>query len=351
MQTPRGIARISDLDGFDEIIDVRSPAEFADDHIPGAINCPVLDNEQRAQIGTIYKQVSAFDARKLGAALVAENIARHLIAKFQDKPKHWRPLVYCWRGGQRSGAFTTWMRMIGWDACQLEGGYKTFRHHVVEQLATLPQTFRMVVVCGATGSGKTRLLDALGAAGAQVLDLEGHARHKGSVLGRLPGIPQPTQKTFETELWTRLSRFDAARPVFVEAESRKIGSIHIPDTLIAHMRASPCVAIEASRDARLKFLLEDYAYLGNDVRDLQERIECLRSFQSNETIDQWHAYAQQGDLARLFAEFIDKHYDPLYRRSQNHNYQQFPQARQCVVDDLSPATLAKVADDLIHSIT
>lgn len=351
MQTPRGIARITDLAGFDAIIDVRSPAEFADDHIPGAINCPVLDNEQRAQIGTIYKQVSAFEARKLGAAMVAENIARHLYKHFQDKPKEWRPLLYCWRGGQRSGSFTTWMRMIGWDACQLEGGYKVFRRHVIDRIAELPAQLRFVVVCGATGSGKTRLLDALTAQGAQVLDLEGLARHKGSVLGRLPGIDQPSQKAFETELCAQLSRFSTDRPVFVEAESRKIGVIQVPEPLIERMRASECVAVEASRDARIDFLLGDYAYLGDDVQDLQERIECLRSFHSNATLDEWKALAAAGKLPELFSAFIDEHYDPLYKRSQNKNYARFADARPIALNDLAPASLAEAAGALIRTIT
>ena len=351
MQTPRGTARIADIGTFDEIVDVRSPAEFADDHLPGAINCPVLDDAQRARIGTIYKQESAFDARKLGAAMVAENIACHLIAQFQDKPKDWRPLLYCWRGGQRSGSFTTWMRMIGWDACQLEGGYKVFRRHIIDEITALPRTLRFVVLCGATGSGKTRLLDALGAAGAQVLDLEGLARHKGSVLGRLPGIDQPSQKSFETALHSKLSRFSADRPVFVEAESRKIGVIQNPEPLIEQMRASECIAIEASREARLDFLLGDYAYLGSDIADLQERIECLRSFHSNATLDEWKRLAAEGDLATLFSAFIDEHYDPLYRRSQNRNFERFPQARQIAFDTLSPERLAAAAADLVQTFT
>ncbi|MCX9156588.1 tRNA 2-selenouridine(34) synthase MnmH [Niveibacterium sp. 24ML] len=351
MQTPRGIARIPDLGSFDQIIDTRSPAEFAEDHIPGAINCPVLDNAQRAQVGTIYKQVSAFEARKLGAAMVAENIARHLMTHFQDQPKDWRPLLYCWRGGQRSGSFTTWMRMIGWDACQLEGGYKTYRRHVIDQIAALPPTLRFVVVCGATGSGKTRLLDALAAAGAQVLDLEGLARHKGSVLGRLPGIAQPPQKSFETALHEKLAGYSPERPVFVEAESRKIGSIQIPEALIERIRQSECVAIEASRAARLDFLLNDYAYLGHDVADFKERIDCLRGFQSNSVLDEWKRLAEVGDLATLFAAFIDEHYDPLYQRSQNRNFVRFGEARPIVLETLSADQLAAAAADLIQSLT
>jgi tRNA 2-selenouridine synthase len=343
----KGFATVAQLNAFDEIIDARSPAEFAEDRIPGAISCPVLDNEQRAIVGTVYKQQSAFEARRIGAAMVAENIAHHLKTRFQDKPKDWRPLVYCWRGGQRSGSFVTWLRLIGWDACQLEGGYKNWRRMVVAELEELPQRYDLRVVCGATGSGKTRVLEALSRLGAQVLDLEHLAAHKGSVLGALPDRAQPTQKCFETELFRVLRGFDPARPVYVEAESRKIGRIQLPDALVGCMRASPCVAIEASREARLEFLVRDYAYLGADVGELQQKIGFLKGLQSNETLERWKDLAGQHDLHTLFAEFIDQHYDPLYRRSQNHNFSAFPDAPVFAADDLSPTGINDLAQRIL----
>ena len=154
---------VAQLDAFDEVIDVRSPSEFALDHVPGAANCPVLDDEERARVGTLYKQVSPFDARKLGAALVSKNIARHLEEHFRGRDRGWRPLVYCWRGGKRSGAMAHVLREIGWDAATLEGGYRSYRREVMAQLEKLPARFRFRVVCGATGSGKSRLLEALAA--------------------------------------------------------------------------------------------------------------------------------------------------------------------------------------------
>src|SRR5574343_1725778 len=236
---------VADISAYDEIIDVRSPAEFAEDHIPGAINCPVLDNAQRAQVGTIYKQVSPFEAKKIGAALVSENIARHLKQRFLDRPKHWKPLIYCWRGGDRSGSMTTIFRAIGWPAGQLDGGYKNYRRHVIDQLELIPGQFNFRVVCGPTGSAKTRILQALAALGEQVLDLETLACHKGSVLGVLPDQPQPSQKTFETLLWQALSAFDPSRPVYVEAESRKIGRMHVPEALMERIRNGECLQIDA----------------------------------------------------------------------------------------------------------
>ena len=343
----KGFATVAQLSEFDEIIDARSPAEYSEDRIPGALSCPVLDNEQRAEVGTIYKQRSAFEARRIGAAMVADNIARHLRERFHDKPKSWRPLVYCWRGGQRSGSFVTWLRMIGWDACQLEGGYKAYRRGVVAALDARPAEFDFRVVCGPTGSAKTRILEALARHGAQALDLEALAAHKGSVLGALPDRAQPTQKWFESTLHRALAGFDPARPVYVEAESRKIGRIQIPEALIMAMRASPCVVIDASRQARLDFLVRDYAYLGEDVEHLVARIDNLKALQSRETIEQWKTLARAGALRELYAEFIDKHYDPLYRRSQNRNFKRIEEATVLTADNLGEAAIDSLAQHLL----
>lgn len=345
----KGVATVAQLSGFDEIIDARTPAEFAEDHIPGAVNLPVLDNEQRIVVGTMYKQQSAFEARRLGGALVAENIARHLQTYLKDKPKSWRPLIYCWRGGQRSGSFATWLRMVGWDAHQLQGGYKSFRHHVIDDIARIAPALHWQVVCGPTGSAKTRILEALARSGAQTLDLEDLAAHKGSVLGALPDRPQPTQKRFETTLCTRLQALDPARPVYVEAESRKIGVVFVPEPLILAMRRSACIAIDATRDARLSFLVRDYGYLGDDVALLQSNIARLADLQSRETIARWHELAAQRDLSTLFGELIDLHYDPLYRRSQNGNYAGFATAPRLSCDDLSDAGIQDLARRILSS--
>jgi tRNA 2-selenouridine synthase len=345
----KGVATVAQLSGFDEIIDARTPAEFAEDHIPGAVNLPVLDNEQRIVVGTMYKQQSAFEARRLGGALVAENIARHLQTYLKDKPKSWRPLIYCWRGGQRSGSFATWLRMVGWDAHQLQGGYKSFRHHVIDDIARIAPALHWQVVCGPTGSAKTRILEALARAGAQTLDLEDLAAHKGSVLGALPDRPQPTQKRFETTLCTRLQALDPARPVYVEAESRKIGVVFVPEPLILAMRRSACIAVDATRDARLSFLVRDYGYLGDDVALLQANIARLAELQSRETIARWHELAAQRDLSTLFGELIDLHYDPLYRRSQNGNYAGFATAPRLSCDDLSDAGIQDLARRILST--
>ncbi|MFM0324775.1 tRNA 2-selenouridine(34) synthase MnmH [Caballeronia glebae] len=317
------IDRLSD---FDEIVDVRTPLEFAEDHIPGAINAPVLSNEERVIVGTMYKQVSPFEATRVGAAMVARNIAMHLDTVFAAKPRNWRPLIYCWRGGKRSGSMTTWFNMIGWQARQLDGGYKSYRRDVIERLATLPGRFRYVALIGHTGSGKTRLLKALDAAGAQALDLEGLAAHRGSLLGALPGRAQPTQKAFDSALVQTLAGFDPAKPVFVEAEGRRIGSITMPDAILDQLHAAPCVEVEARREDRIAFLLEDYAHLFDNPAFFKAQLSRLVALHSRERVGHWHRLIDENQRAALFAELIDRHYDPAYGRSSQALYTELPHA-------------------------
>jgi tRNA 2-selenouridine synthase len=345
-----GIANVEQIGEFkplDEIIDVRTPAEFAEDHIPGAINCPVLDNEQRIEVGTLYKQASPFDAKKIGAAYVAENIAHHLRTTFRDRPRTWRPLIVCWRGGQRSGSMTLILRRVGWDAHQLEGGYKAYRKQVLDRLADLPRQLKLTVVCGATGSGKSRVLHALSRLGEQVLDLEELACHKGSVLGVLPGSPQPSQKRFESKLLVALQAFDLERTVYIEAESRKIGVLQLPDALLETMRSGTCIKIEATFDARVEFLLRDYDYFLTAPDWLNSRLDVLRNLQSRETIARWQSYASGGHWRELVCELIELHYDPLYRRSQNSNYAGYGTPQLFTTDDLTPTGVDALASRIV----
>ncbi|UCV29927.1 tRNA 2-selenouridine(34) synthase MnmH [Ferribacterium limneticum] len=342
---------VADLAKYDEIIDVRTPAEFAEDHIPGAINCPVLDNEQRIQVGTLYKQVSPFEAKKIGAALVSENIARHLKESFLDRPKSWKPLIYCWRGGDRSGSMTTIFKAIGWQAGQLDGGYKAWRSHVIAQLEELPQHYHFIVIGGATGSAKTRILQAIGALGEQVLDLENLANHKGSVLGVLPDSPQPSQKGFETSLMLALAALDPARPVYVEAESRKIGNLHVPEAMIERIRSGEFVAVDATLDARVAFLLKDYDYFLTLPEFLCGRLDALRTLQSRETLDRWQQLIRDGDWPTLVRELLEQHYDPLYQRSQDRNYTGLQNPGSFSTDDLSEDGIQRLAAAIVQSRT
>lgn len=334
---------VTEFPAFPDIIDARSPSEFAEDHLPGAINLPVLDDAERAHVGTLYKQTTSFDAKKVGAALVARNIARHLDTWFADKPRSYRPLVYCWRGGGRSGALTHVLQKIGFAAEQLEGGYKAYRRHVVAELARLPALFTYQVVCGPTGSGKSRLLQALDQAGAQVLDLEALAAHRGSLLGALPDQPQPSQKGFESAVWWALSHFDPQRPIYIESESKRIGSVQVPDALIAAMRASPCVRLDIPVAERVRLLTEDYAHFLHDPEALNSRLAHLTELRGHETVAAWQDLARRQAWPELVKALLEQHYDPAYHKSLSHNYAPSPADRHFRADDLSPAGLARLA--------
>jgi len=311
---------------FDAIIDARTPSEYALDHIPGAVSAPVLDDAQRAEVGTLYKQVSPFEAKKLGAALIAQNVARHIEQKFRGKDKGWRPLVYCWRGGKRSGAMAHILREVGWEARTLEGGYRAYRRWVVDELATLPAQLEFIVVHGPTGSGKSRFLGELAKAGAQVLDLEALAAHRGSVLGGLPNEPQPSQKWFESQLLGELQRFDHSRPVYVEAESKKIGQIQVPEALMERMRASRCMTLDTDTATRVTLLLDEYRHFLEDRGALNAQLDCLVALHGRERINEWKALAAAGSWREFVERLLVQHYDPAYRRSSTKNYPQLSDA-------------------------
>ena len=333
----------AELAGFDAILDARSPSEYAEDHLPGAVSTPVLDDEERAVVGTVYKQQGAFEAKRLGAPILSRNIARLVEEQFANRPRTWRPLVYCWRGGGRSGALVHVMRQIGWDAVRLEGGYKAFRKQVVADLEALAPRFRYRVICGPTGSGKSRLLQALTQSGAQVLDLEALAAHRGSVLGDLPDEPQPTQKAFETSIWAALSGFDPARTVFVESESRKVGDLRVPEGLIERMRASECLRLEAGVPVRVRLLMEEYAHFFPRPEALAEKLDSLKTLHGAERIEAWKASLAKADWQGLVTALLETHYDPAYRRSQGRNYVRAPGAPTATVTDPSREAFAALA--------
>jgi tRNA 2-selenouridine synthase len=337
-----------DLRSFDTIIDCRSPSEYAEDHIPGAISAPVLDDAERATVGTLYKERSPFEAKKLGGALVAKNVARHVETLFAGKGSGWRPLVYCWRGGKRSGAMAHILREIGWDAQTLPGGYRRYRKWVVEALQEAPSRFAFRVIHGPTGSGKSRLLAALRRVGAQVLDLEDLAAHRGSVLGHLPDRPQPSQKWFESQVLHQLSSLDPARPVFVEGESKKIGQLQVPEALIAAMRASSCVLLDSAIEVRVSLLLEEYRHFVENPAALEAQLDCLVGLHGRETIARWKSLAARGAWRDFVALLLMEHYDPAYRRSSLHNFVRLREAEHVAIGIADERAFEAAARELLE---
>jgi len=332
--------------GFDTVIDVRSPAEYAEDHVPGAINLPVLDNEERARVGTIYKQVSPFDARKLGAALVFRNAANHIETSLSHHDGAWKPLVYCWRGGQRSGSFAWLLGEIGWRSDVIKGGYKTYRRMVVDMLHRNPLPFRFVQLGGYTGTAKTELLPLLAERGVQVIDLEGLANHRGSLLGSMGD--QPAQKAFESALAGQFCRLDSTRPVIVEAESSKIGQILLPPSLWEAMKIAPWIEVAAPLEARTDYLLRAYDDILSDTVTLQAQLAPLKAHRGEALVAQWTRLSGAGDTRSLTRSLMEDHYDPAYAKSMK---AMAPAVRARVeTDGLSPAHLDRVAAQIEEAL-
>jgi len=306
---------LADLHKFDTIIDVRSPAEFADDHIPGAINLPVLNDQQRAEIGTIYKQINPFTAKRAGAALVAQNIAAHLQNSLQDKARDWQPLIYCWRGGQRSGAMAQIFSNIGWHSSVIDGGYKSYRRHVLDCLDHLPKQLSLMIVSGQTGTAKTHILRAASAKGAAIIDLERLACHRGSLLGGEPGQPQPTQRYFESQLCQALQQSAPGQTILIEAESNKIGNIHVPPAFWAAMRNAPTIRVTAPIDARVNFLQRDYAHMINQPEFIMPLLSKLTHRHSAKQLATWKDMIDRKDWPDFIKSLLETHYDPSYQRS------------------------------------
>ena len=339
-------AALNTLGSFSDIIDARSEGEYAEDHLPGAVNWPSLHDDERQLVGTEYKQISAFDAKKRGAALVAKNIAAHIERDVLDKPRDWQPLVYCWRGGKRSGSLALILDQIGFKVTLVDGGYKAFRAALVADLPALAaRSYR--VICGTTGSGKTRLLQALAAEGAQVLDLEALANHRSSVLGLIPGVSQPTQKAFDSRIWAALRSFDAARPVYIESESKKVGNVAVPEGLIAAMRSSPCLQLDLPEDERVALLLEDYDFFVKDIEFFCDRLGALTQARGKETVADWQARSRSGDVAAVVRELLVKHYDPVYLQSMRRNFTQYASAPVIAPQGRSVAAMTALARQIL----
>lgn len=335
------------LDSFSTVIDARSEDEFALDHLPGAVNWPTLRNEERRIVGTTYKQISGFEARKRGAAMAARNISQHIEREVLDLPRDWQPLAYCWRGGKRSGALALILEQIGFHIYLVEGGYKAFRKAVVEDIPKRVAQLHFHVVCGPTGSGKTRLLHALHSEGAQVLDLEALANHRASVLGAIPGQVQPSQKRFDTLIWDRLRRFTVERPVFVESESKKVGDVAVPESLMQAMRDSHCLQLVLPEEERVALLQEDYAFLHQDMDFLCGRLDILKEIRGKVAVQGWKDHVLAGRFDALVRELLRQHYDPGYEQSIARNFNRYVHAPVYEARDRSIPAMTELARDII----
>ncbi len=336
--------------GFSTIIDARSEDEYALDHLPGAVNWPSLNNEERIVVGTMYKQVNAFEAQKHGAAMVAANIARHIQREVLNLPKNWQPLIYCWRGGKRSGSLSMVLGQIGFRVNLIEGGYKAFRAALVADIPQRVAPLQFKIISGPTGSGKTRLLHALAAEGAQVLDLEELASHRSSVLGHIPGQPQPSQKHFDTLIWQALRNFDPARPVFVESESRKVGNLSIPESLMNAMRDSPCFELQLSLEERVALLMEDYRFFVDDPALFCHRLDALVAIRGKAVVEAWKEHVHSGHIDQVVRDLLVLHYDPTYAASMVRNFTHTDQATVCVAADRHPESMRQVAQTLCQQV-
>ena len=250
------------------ILDVRAPGEYFQGHIPQALSFPLFSNEERAAVGTLYKQVGKEEAMELGLRFVGPKM-ESFVKQAKALAPNRRLAVHCWRGGQRSGSMAWLFRQAGFDVVTLEGGYKAYRHLVLDGLAMTD--LKLIILGGRTGSGKTKILHALRELGEQIIDLEGLAHHKGSAFGFIGEAPQPTVEQFENELFASVAPMHTSRRVWVENESRSIGRIYIPDSFWSKMKIAPLVIIEIPDEARIEHLLADYV--------LTDRDELVLAFQ------------------------------------------------------------------------
>jgi len=315
MDLPERVNLPISLKDYPDIIDVRSPSEYEEDHIPGSINLPVLTDEERHEVGLLHTQ-SPYEARRLGATLITANVHRHLSTTLANHPRHFSPLLYCWRGNLRSNSMAIIFRAIGWRARILDQGYKSWRKWLMEDLdATFSKPKpELIVLGGLTGCGKTLLLHELEKQGAQILDLENIANHRGSILGTPLNSSQPNQKRFESLLWHQFQQFDPSRPVFTEAESNRIGKLQCPPSLWKRLGQARVVLLELPIEERVKLLTREYPHFIKDQSLLKETISGLTRLRGKERIQQWNEFIDQERWPEFLTSILEDHYDLVYRR-------------------------------------
>jgi len=318
------------------LVDVRSPGEFAEGTIPGSVNVPLFTDEERAHIGTVYKQVSPAAARRLAMLTVSPKIPQ-IIEQMEVLMQRGDIVVYCWRGGMRSYAACTFMDLLKYPVTRLRGGYRAYRQLVMDELAQISGLHSpLVVLHGLTGVGKTRILQLLKERGEQVLDLEAMANHRGSVFGWI-GLGKPhNQKTFEALLFEELRNFDPSRPVFMEAESRRIGHSVMPEWLDRDKKAGHHVLITASLEQRVERLMEDYLSYGDEhvQRELSEALHSIKRRMSLVELEEYERLLEHKQYAAFCALLLERYYDPKYK----HKLQEYAGEKRVVdANDLDRA--------------
>lgn len=339
---------VQDWPSYAMVIDARSPREYAEDHIPGAVNLPVVGDAEYAEVGTTHRS-DKHAAYLIGVEYSLRNIAaqiRPLISRFTPRDRF---LVYCFRGGKRSRLWADNLRTIGFEVDVLAGGWKNYRRWVRAGLESLPRAFSYRVLCGPTGCGKTRVLHELERQGEQVLELEGMARHRGSLLGDLPGVAQPSQKLFDTLLLETLRQFDARRTVWIEAESKKIGDLQLPDALNDAMHHSPVVNLTAPMAERVRLWREDYPHFASDPVEMVRKLDPLKPLVGKEVLSRWHAFADAGQVDDLFESVMTQHYDPCYIRSTRRDRGGSVEERSVALSSLGGPAFSKLVRELVNS--
>ena len=339
------------LSDYVDIIDVRSPSEFAEDHLPGAINLPVLSNSERDEVGTIYKQINPFEARRRGAALISYNISEHLKQYFCNKNKDYSPLIYCWRGGERSKSLATILESVGWRPSLVEEGYQGYRKYIVESFdEMLKNDFHFKIISGLTGTGKTKLLKHLNGRGSQTIDLEGLASHRGSALGDEETHSQPSQKMFERILYEEFLSLDVNEPVFLESESSRIGNIQIPTNLWKIMKNSPVLEIETERKYRVDFLLSEYSHFTENKELLKSKLEKIRHLKTDSIFNNWINMVDKNDVRGFVESILEDHYDAAYISSRRKTYCSEPE-KIYNIEEINDVSLANLAEQITTSVS
>ena len=331
------------------VIDARSPHEYEEDHLPGAINLPVVDDAEFAEVGITHK-TDKHGAYLIGVGYSLRNMAEHIKPLIAKYGKQDRMLVYCFRGGKRSKLWADNLRTIGFEVDVLRGGWKNYRRWVRLSLETLPRHFEFRVLSGATGCGKTRLLHALQGVGEQVLDLEAIASHRGSLIGALPGQRQPTQKYFDTMLLDAMRKFDPELPVWLEAESKKIGNLQLPDALHEAMHRTTPIRLSAPMHERIRLWREDYPHFVDDPKGMVEMLSPLKPLIGGEELTSWRQLAADDRVDELFERVMTRHYDPCYQRTTARSYVNATDAPVVELPSLAPDELALAAARLSEQL-